>query len=99
MPGQSFHSDWTFLQVYLAMPVAAVLVARFFLPHYAGMQVATAYEFLERRFDRPTRLLASAVFLLILCGSTGVAVYAPAILLSEIAGMSLPASGSMISPG
>ncbi len=92
MPGQAFQSDWTLLQIYLAIPIAAVIICRYFLPRYSEAKVATAYEYLERRFDRRTRLYASAVFLLILCGSTGVAVYAPAILLAEMSDLSVPAS-------
>jgi SSS family transporter len=90
MPGQAFQSDWTLLQIYFAIPVAALLVCRYFLPRYTEAKVATAYEYLEKRFDRPTRLFASAIFLLILCGSTGIAVYAPAILLAEMSGLSVP---------
>jgi SSS family transporter len=92
MPGQAFRSDWTLLQVYFAIPIAAVIVCRYFLPRYSSARVATAYEYLERRFDRRTRLYASIVFLLILCGSTGIAVYAPAILLSEMSHLPVPAS-------
>src|SRR5690349_17172773 len=56
MPGQAFKSDWTFLQIYMVIPVAAWLVCKLFLPCYSRLQVATAYEYLETRFDRTTRL-------------------------------------------
>lgn len=91
MPGQAFKSDWSFLQVYLVIPAAAFIVCRLFLPRYTATKVDTAYEYLERRFDLRTRLFASAVFLLILCGSTGVAIYAPAIMLAEMTGFSVVA--------
>ena len=52
----------------------------------------TAYELLEYRFDVKTRLLASAVFQLIICVSTGVVIYAPAIMLAEMSGFSVMAS-------
>jgi SSS family transporter len=97
MPGQAFQSDWTLLQVYFAIPIAAIIICRYFLPRYISAQVATAYEYLERRFDRRTRLYASVVFLLILCGSTGIAVYAPAILLSEMTDLSIPVAIVVIS--
>lgn len=92
MPGQSFKSDWTFLQIYLVLPVACWIVSVAFLPVYTRFKVVTAYEFLEHRFDLKTRLLASAIFQLIICGSTGVVLYAPAIMLSEMAGFSVVAS-------
>ena len=92
MPGQAFKSDWTFLQIYMVIPLAAWLVCKLFLPHYNRLQVGTAYEYLETRFDRSTRLWASALFQLILCGSTGVVIYAPAIMLAEMTGSSVAAS-------
>jgi solute:Na+ symporter, SSS family len=92
MPGQAFKSDWTFLQIYMVLPLACWIVSVSFLPVYTRFQVATAYEFLEHRFDVKTRLLASALFQLIICGSTGVVIYAPAIMLSEMAGVSVDAS-------
>jgi len=92
MPGQAFQSDWTFLQLYLAIPAASWLVCRFFLRRFVALQVETAYEYLERRFDTRTRLWAGAVFLLIICGSTGVVLYAPAILLAEMSGASIPSA-------
>ena len=32
MPGQAFKSDWTFLQIYMIIPLAALLVCNVFLP-------------------------------------------------------------------
>src|SRR5512132_3083682 len=92
MPGQAFKSDWTFLQIYMIIPLACWLVCKLFLPHYSQLKVSTAYEYLERRFDAPTRLWSSALFQLILCGSTGVVIYAPAIMLAEMTGFSVAAS-------
>ncbi len=77
MPGQAFKSDWTFLQLYMVLPLASWIVSVTFLPIYTRYNVVTAYELLERRFDVKTRLLASAVFQLIICASTGVVICAP----------------------
>jgi SSS family transporter len=89
MPGQAFKSDWTFLQLYLLIPLAAWVVCKVFLPHYNRLSVVTAYEYLETRFDSLTRRWASALFQVILCGSTGVVIYAPSIMLAEVTGFSV----------
>jgi SSS family transporter len=89
MPGQAFKSNWTFLQIYMIIPLASLLVCRVFLPVYSRLNVSTAYEYLETRFDLRTRLLAGGVFQLILCGSTGVVLYAPAIMLAEMTDFSV----------
>jgi len=92
MPGQSYGSDWTFLQLYMILPLASWIVSVVFLPVYIKYNVTTAYEFLEHRFDVKTRLMASALFQLIICVSTGVVIYAPAIMLAEMSGFSVAKS-------
>ena len=52
--------------------------------HRAG--VYTAYEYLERRFDAKTRALAGIVFLISRGMAVGLALYAPAIVMSVIFG-------------
>src|SRR5476651_1553523 len=55
-----------------------------FVPMFSRLKVYTAYEFLEQRFDLKTRALTSFLFLVLRSLSTGVAIYAPAIILSTI---------------
>jgi Na+/proline symporter len=52
--------------------------------------VYTAYEYLERRFDAPTRSLASFLFLIGRAASLGVTLAAPSGVMSAVLGWSLP---------
>lgn len=70
----------TWLQYELALPFAMILVLVVLVPIFRGMHLISVYEYLERRFDRPTRLLLSGVFLLSRGLATGVAVYAAALI-------------------
>lgn len=85
-PGQAFAADWTYLQARLAWPAAIAATCLLFLPVFYKLKVYTAYEYLERRFDRKTRVLASGLFLLLKCFYTGVAIYAPALVVAEMTG-------------
>lgn len=62
-PGQGYESGLGFVQVYFGMPIALVIIAAVFLPIYRRLNIYTAYEYLGRRFDKKTRLLGAAVFL------------------------------------
>jgi len=86
-PSQAFASDWTYLQARLAWPVAIFVACALFIPFFHRLEVFTAYEYLERRFDSRTRLVAAGVFLLLKCGYTAVAIYAPALVVSEMTGL------------
>ena len=88
-PGQAFANDMGFIQFYFGMPLAVVLVSMFFVPAYRKMRAITAYQFLEERFDRKTRLFTAALFLTSRGLSAGITIFAPAIVLSAAIGVPL----------
>ncbi len=88
-PGQAYESGMGFIQNYFGLPIALVIVAFVFIPLYYKLKVYTAYEFLESRFDRKTRLLGAFLFLVQRGLAAGITIYAPAIILSTILGWSL----------
>lgn len=88
-PGQAFHDGMGFVQFYFGLPIAMVIICIFFIPIYHKLNVYTAYEFLEKRFDQKTRSLAAILFLIQRGLAAGITIYAPAIILSTILGWSL----------
>ncbi|KUG09664.1 sodium:solute symporter [Solirubrum puertoriconensis] len=85
-PGQAFADGMRFIQFYFGLPVAMVLIAIVAVPIYHRLRVYTAYEYLQRRFDKRTRTLAAGLFLLQRGLSNGLSLYAPALVLSAILG-------------
>uniref|UniRef100_UPI00404B017A sodium:solute symporter family transporter n=3 Tax=Flavobacterium sp. TaxID=239 RepID=UPI00404B017A len=88
-PGQAFHDGMGFVQFYFGLPIAMVIICVTFIPLYHKLKVYTAYEFLEQRFDRKTRLFAALLFLVQRGLAAGITIYAPAIILSSILGWDL----------
>ncbi len=89
MPGQAFQDGLGFIQLYLGLPIAMVILSAIILPIYYKLKVYTAYEYLETRFDRKTRQLTASLFLLSRGLAAGISIYAPAIVLSTVLGWSL----------
>jgi solute:Na+ symporter, SSS family len=87
--GQGYEDGMRFAQFYIGLPIAMVILSAFFLPIYYRLNVMTAYEYLERRFDLRTRTLAASLFLLQRGMAAGLTIYAPAIVLSVILGLNL----------
>jgi solute:Na+ symporter, SSS family len=83
-PGQGFNDGLRFVQFYFGLPLAMVVLCVTFIPMFSKLNVYTAYEFIEKRFDNRTRLLTAFLFLLQRGLSTGVTIYAPAIILSTL---------------
>lgn len=88
-PGMAFDSGMQFLQFYIGLPIAMVLLSAFVLPNYYRLKVYTAYEFLESRFDLKTRMFTAMLFLVQRGLSAGITIYAPAIILSSMLGWDL----------
>jgi SSS family transporter len=84
--GQAFDDGMEFVQFYLALPFAMVVLCVVFVPFFYRARVFTAYEYLEQRFDGRTRALAGFLFLLSRGMGAGIILYAPAIVLSVILG-------------
>ena len=84
--GQAYVDGMRFVQFYFGLPLAMILVSMTAVPIFHRAGVYTAYEYLEKRFDAKTRTLVSIVFLISRGLAVGVALYAPAIVLTVIFG-------------
>ncbi|HWK58978.1 MAG TPA: sodium:solute symporter, partial [Parapedobacter sp.] len=83
-PGLAYSSGMSFVQFYFGLPLAMIVLSISFVPMFHRLRVFTAYEFLEKRFDVRTRAFTALLFLIQRGLSTGITIYAPAIILSSI---------------
>lgn len=88
-PGQAYTDGMRFVQYYFGLPLAMVVLCITFVPMFRKLNLITAYEFLEKRFDVKTRTLTSFLFLVSRGLSTGISVYAPSIILSSLLGWNI----------
>ncbi|HEY4360498.1 MAG TPA: sodium:solute symporter [Bryobacteraceae bacterium] len=84
--GQSYVDGMRFVQFYFGLPIAMVILSATAVPIFHRANVYTAYEYLEQRFDAKTRALVTVVFLISRGLQAGLALSAPAIVLSVILG-------------
>src|SRR5690606_910222 len=61
----------------------------FFLPVYRKLDLDTAYEYLERRFDKRMRILGSLLFIVYQIGRMSIIMYLPAIALATVTGINV----------
>lgn len=95
-PGQAYEDGMGFVQFYFGLPVAMVILSATMLPAYYRQRIATAYEYLEGRFDQKTRQLTAFLFLLQRGLGAGLSIYAPAIILSSVLGWPLHLTNLLI---
>lgn len=90
IPGLAYLTNLNFLQVTFGYLIGRIIVAFVFLPAYAKGDLKTAYTYLEDRFGGKTRSFASIVFLLTRIAADGVRLFATAIPLKLMIGISYP---------
>jgi solute:Na+ symporter, SSS family len=88
-PGQAYNDGMGFVQFYFGLPIAMIIICMVFIPLYHRLNVYTAYEFLENRFDLKTRTLTAILFLIQRGLAAGITIFAPAIILSVVLGWDL----------
>lgn len=88
-PGLGYEKGLRFVQFYFGLPLALIIISAFIIPIYYRLKVYTAYEYLEKRFDLKTRLLAAFLFLVQRGLAAGLTIFAPAIILSTLLGWNL----------
>ncbi len=96
VPGQAYEDGMRFVQFYFGLPIAMVIISAVFVPIYYKLNVFTAYEYLEQRFDPKTRVLGALLFMTGRGLAAGISIYAPAIILSSLMGWDLNATNLVL---
>ncbi|MBI1916773.1 MAG: sodium/solute symporter [Planctomycetes bacterium] len=94
-PAETYYNDLSYLWVVVSFFIATPITTLVFLPFFRRLNLYTAYEYLERRFDRRLRWLASGLFIVRVTFYLALAVYAPALAIMEITGWPLWLSASL----
>ncbi|MHC4835226.1 MAG: sodium:solute symporter family transporter [Planctomycetota bacterium] len=88
IPAKAFATNWVYFMVNMTAIAITPLVILLFLPFFRKIDATSAYEYLEKRFNRLARLFASASFVLFQIGRMAVVMYLPALALAAITPMS-----------
>ena len=89
IPAKSFATDWTWLIMNVTIIAVAPLIVLLFLPFYRRLNVTTAYEYIEKRFNVVVRLIASAMFIVFQFARIGIVLFLPSIALSVVTGIDI----------
>jgi solute:Na+ symporter, SSS family len=89
VPAKAYATNWLFALGGLVPLALAPLVIAFYLPFFRQLNVTSAYEYLERRFNLAVRLYASASFILFQTGRMAVVIFLPALALSAAVGVDI----------
>jgi SSS family solute:Na+ symporter len=89
IPAKTFATDWSYFMLNMSIFMVAPVIVFIFIPFYRKLNITTAYEYLEIRFNLAVRLLGSLSFILFQVGRMGVVLFLPAIALNVATGIDI----------
>ncbi len=87
VPAKTFATDWAYFLGILTWFMVVPIVIRFYIPFFRKLELTSAYEYLELRFNLPVRLLSALLFCLLQIGRLSVVLYLPALALAAVTGI------------
>ncbi|MCI0719502.1 MAG: sodium/solute symporter [Acidobacteria bacterium] len=88
-PAYSYQKNLKLAFFSFSLVLVVPIIVRVFLPFYARLNIYTAYEYLEMRFDYKVRAITSGLFLVLRGGYMAIVIYAPALALSVVTDLPL----------
>lgn len=89
IPAKAYATDWTYYPLLATIIVVCFPVIRYYLPYFRRLKITSAYEYLELRFNAPTRLLASGIFIVFMIARMALVLYLPSLALSAVTGINI----------
>lgn len=89
IPAKTFATDWSYFMLNMTVILVAPLIVFLFIPFYRKLNITTAYEYLEIRFNIVVRLIGSLSFILFQVGRMGVVMFLPSIALNVVTGIDI----------
>ncbi|XP_021952831.1 sodium-coupled monocarboxylate transporter 1 [Folsomia candida] len=89
VPAEIYLNGTIYIMIAPAHFAVMGVSAYLYLPVFYNLQLTSTYEYLELRFSKPVRILASFVFTVQMVLYQSVVIYAPALALSQVTGLHL----------
>ena len=89
IPAKAFATDWSYLLFNAGIVLVVPLIVLVFIPFFRRLNVTTAYEYLELRFNPLIRVVCSVAFIVFQIGRMAVVLLLPSIALNIVTGIDI----------
>ncbi len=84
IPSKTYSTDWSYFMFNMTIFIVAPIIILLFIPFFRKLNIVTAYEYLEKRFDVIIRVIGSVCFIIFQVGRMGVILFLPSIVLNLV---------------
>lgn len=88
-PAKAYATNWTYYPMLITILLVSFPVIKYYLPFFRRLNVTSAYEYLELRFNAITRLMASALFIVFMIARMALVLYLPSLALTAVTGINI----------
>lgn len=89
IPAKAYSTDWTYYPMLWMILLISFPVIKYYLPYFRKLNVTSAYEILEVRFNLFTRMLASTLFCIFMIVRMAIVLYLPSLALTAVTGIDI----------
>jgi len=89
IPAKAYATDWTYYPMLITILIVSFPVIKYYLPYFRNLNITSAYEYLEMRFNAVTRLMASALFIVFMVARMALVLYLPSLALTAVTGIDI----------
>ena len=89
IPAKAYTTNWTYYPMLWMILLVSFPVIKYYLPYFRKLNVTSAYEILEQRFNLFTRMLASALFCVFMIVRMAIVLYLPSLALTAVTGIDI----------
>ena len=89
IPAKAYTTDWTYYPMLWMILLVSLPVIKYYLPYFRKLNVTSAYEILEQRFNLFTRMLASTLFCIFMIVRMAIVLYLPSLALTAVTGIDI----------
>ena len=90
LAGNSYQGTWIMWFAQLGIFIAVPITIKYFLPIYSRLDIDTAYEYLELRYNsKGLRIIGALMFIIYQIGRMSIIMYLPSVVLANLTGINV----------
>lgn len=89
IPAKAYTLNWTYYPILATIIFVSWVVVKYYLPYFRRLNITSAYEYLEIRFNLVTRMIASSLFIIFMVARMALVLYLPSLALNAVTGINV----------